>query len=102
MDLSLRSADLVALFEHELRLCKVQAGETLLIFTDPRFIHPEYPPAAFAAARSLGADVYLMVAQGDQSLDDKLIRETWRHADMILGMSMLPRGIGSWMYTDTP
>ena len=101
MQSALQSADLVALFEHELRLCKVKPGETVLIFTDPRFIHPSYPPAAFAAARSLGAIVYVMVSQGDQQLDDKLIRATWRHADLILGMSMLPRGIGSWMYTET-
>ncbi|MCZ7545598.1 MAG: hypothetical protein M5R40_19675 [Anaerolineae bacterium] len=101
MDLSLSSADLVTAFEHVLRLCKVREGETVLIFTDPRFPHPQYPPAAFAAARSLGAEVYIMVSQGDQSLDDRLVRAAWNHADMILGMSMLPRGIGSWMYTDT-
>jgi 2,5-dihydroxypyridine 5,6-dioxygenase len=101
MDSVLASADLVAMFEHELRLCKVKADETVLIFTDPRFPHPEYPPAAFAAARSLGADAYIMVSQGDQKLDDPLVRAAWRSASMILGMSMLPRGIGSWMYTDT-
>jgi len=101
MDPILGSADLVAMFEHELRLCKVREGETVLIFTDPRFLHPEYPPAAFAAARSLGANVYLMVSQGDQSLDDPLVRAAWLNANLILGMSMLPRGIGSWMYTDT-
>src|SRR5690349_6357460 len=101
MDLSLGSADLVAMFEQELRLCKVHEGETVLIFTDPRFLHPEYPPAAFAAARSLGANVYIMVSQGDQRLDDDLVRAAWRSADLILGMSMMPRGIGSWMYTDT-
>ncbi len=101
MNHSLGGADLVAAFEHVLRLCKVQTGEAVLIFTDPRFPHPQYPPAAFAAARSLGADVYLMVSQGDQQLDDPLVRAAWCNADMILGMSMLPRGIGSWMYTDT-
>src|SRR5438105_1864067 len=101
MDLSLGSADLVAMFEHELRMCKVKGGENVLVFTDPRFIHPEYPPAAFAAARSLGANAYILVSQGDQKLDDVLVRAAWTNANMILGMSMLPRGIGSWMYTDT-
>jgi 2,5-dihydroxypyridine 5,6-dioxygenase len=101
MDLSLSSADLVAMFEAELRMCKVKAGETVLIFTDPRYPHQAYPPAAFAAARSLGANVYLMVAQGDQDLEDKTVRAAWQNADMILGMSTIPRGIGSWMYTDT-
>lgn len=101
MSASLASADLVAAFEHELRLCRVHEGETVLIFTDPRFPHPEYPPAAFAAARALGADVYILTSQGDQRFDDRLVRAAWQNADMILGMSMLPRGIGSWMYTDT-
>ena len=95
----LRSADLVALFEQELRLCRVQAGESVLIFTDPRFPHPEYPPAALAAARCLGANAYILVSQGDQGFDDPLVRAAWCHADMVLGMSMLPSGIGSWMYT---
>lgn len=95
------SADLVAAFQHELRLCKVNEGETVMIFTDPRFIHPEYPPAAFAAARALGANAYVLTSQGDQKFDDKLVRAAWKAADLVLGMSMLPRGIGSWMYTDT-
>jgi 2,5-dihydroxypyridine 5,6-dioxygenase len=101
MNISLGSADLVSMFEHELRMCQVKAGETVLIFTDPRFIHPEYPPTAFAAARSLGANVYILVSQGDQRLEDDLVRAAWKSANLILGMSMLPRGIGSWMYTDT-
>jgi 2,5-dihydroxypyridine 5,6-dioxygenase len=101
MDTSLASADLDAAFQHERRLCKVREGETVLIFTDPRFVRPAYPPAAFAAARALGANAYILTSQGDQKLDDPLVRAAWKNADMILGMSMLPRGIGSWMYTDT-
>ena len=93
--------DLVDLFAHELRLCRVNSGESVLIFTDPDFPHPEYPPAAFEAARSLGANVYILTSQRGQSFDDELVRAAWRTADMVLGMSMLPRGIGSWMYTAT-
>lgn len=100
MDPNYASADLVAAFRQELDLCKVREGENVLIFTDPRFIHPEYVPAAFAAASTLGANSYVMYSQGDQAFDDKLVRAAWLNADMILGMSMLPRGIGSWMYTD--
>lgn len=101
MDPNFASADLVAAFRKELELCKVREGENVLIFTDPRFIHPEYVPAAFAAASTLGANSYVLTAQGDQAFDDRLVRAAWLNADMILGMSMLPRGIGSWMYTDT-
>lgn len=101
MDEALASADLVAAFQEELRLCKVTEGETVLIFTDPRFPHPQYPPAAFAAARSLGANAYILTSQGDQKFEDALVQAAWQNADLILGMSMLPRGIGSWMYTHT-
>ena len=97
----LASADLVAAFRQVLELCGVHPGENVLVFTDPRFPHPHYPPAAFAAARSLGASAYLMVSQGDQTLDDRLVTSTWRSADVVLGMSTLPRGLGSWMYTET-
>ncbi len=101
MNDALASADLVAAFQKELRLCKVMEGETVLIFTDPRFPHPQYPPAAFAAARSLGANAYILTSQGDQKFEDALVQAAWQNADLILGMSMLPRGIGSWMYTHT-
>jgi 2,5-dihydroxypyridine 5,6-dioxygenase len=101
MNPTLSSADLVPMMEHELRLCKVKKGENILVFTDPRFPHPAYPPAAFAAARSLGANAYVLTSQGDQEFDDRLVRAAWQHADLILGMSTLPRGIGSWMYTET-
>ena len=74
MSLAPGSVDLVAMFEHELHLCRVKCGETVLVFTDPRFPHPEYPPAAFAAARSLGANVYLLAAQGDQQFNDPLVQ----------------------------
>jgi len=101
MNTVLASADLVAMFAHVLRLCKVRGGENILIFTDPRFPHSEYPPAAFAAVRSLGANVYILTSQSDQGLDDPLVQAAWRSADMVLGMSTLPRGLGSWMYTET-
>lgn len=95
----LGSADLTPHFERTLRLCKVQGGETVLIFTDPLFPHPAYPAAALAAASTLGAQVYILTAQSDQDIEDKVIRAAWTHADMILGMSFLP-GSHSWMYSD--
>ncbi len=101
MDRSLASSDLVHLFVEELRLCKVQRGESVLIFTDPAFPHPDYPPAAFAAAKVLGADPYVLVASSDDPFTHQICRLAWRSADLILGMSTVPRGIGSWMYTAT-
>ena len=98
---SLVSADLTHLFVEALRLCKVQADESVLIFTDPAFPHPEYPPAAFAAAKVLGASPYMLVASSEDPFDSALCRAAWRSAGLVLGMSTVPRGIGSWMYTDT-
>lgn len=91
--------DLVPHFEQVLRLCQVGPSETVLIFTDTQFPHYAYPPAALAAARALGATVYVMVAQSDQDVEDRLIHAAWTHADAILGMSFLP-GSHSWMYAD--
>ena len=89
------SADIVDSFRNQLKLCKLTKGETVLIFTDPRYVRPEYVPAAFAAAKTLGAEAYVMISQGDQMLEDNLVCSAWNNADMVLGMSMLPRGIGS-------
>jgi len=101
MNTELVSSDLVALFVEELRLCKLQAGENVLIFTDPVFPHPAYPTAAFAAAQVLGAMPYLLVASSGDPFTGELARAAWSNANLILGMSTVPRGIGSWMYTDT-
>ena len=95
------SADIVDSFRNQLKLCKLTKGETVLIFTDPRYVRPEYVPAAFAAAKTLGAEAYVMISQGDQLLEDNLVCSAWNNADLVLGMSMLPRGIGSWIYTET-
>ena len=101
MQSGMASADLVHLFVNELRLCKVQRGETVLIFTDPAFPHPAYPPAAFSAAKVLGADPYVLTASSEDPFTSGICRLAWRNAGLILGMSTVPRGIGSWMYTST-
>ncbi len=94
------AADLVPLFQRELELCRVASGQNVLIFTDPQFPYPEYAQAAFAACRALGANPYLMVGTSWGKLADRLVHASWCSADLILGMSTVPRGIGSWMYTE--
>ena len=89
---SLVSADLVRLFVEELRLCKVQVGETVLVFTDPAFPHPTYAPAAFAAAKVLGAAPYILLASSEDSFTSQLCRLAWQSAGLVLGMSTVPRG----------
>ena len=93
----LGSADMAPHFLQVLGLCRVRPGETVLVFTDVGFPHPAYPGAALAAARSLGATVYIMMAQSDQDVTDPVLHAAWTHADVILGMSFLP-GSHSWMY----
>ena len=46
-----------ALFEKQLRLCRLRKGETLALVTDLG-TRREYIEAAFAAAEMIGADVY--------------------------------------------
>ena len=94
-------ADLVHLFADELRLCRVEPGESVLIFTDPGFPHPDYVPAAFAAVKVLGAQPYVLAASADDPFTSALCRHAWLSAGLILGMSTVPRGIGSWMYSQT-
>jgi 2,5-dihydroxypyridine 5,6-dioxygenase len=101
MQAVLSSADLARLFAEELRLCRVQPGESVLVFTDPAFPHSEYVPAAFSAARMLDADAYVLTASAEDAFTSSVCRLAWRSADLVLGMSTIPRGIGSWMYTAT-
>lgn len=92
----LASADLVRFFREELRLCKVQEGETVLVFTDPVYAWPHYPAALMAAARDLGADSYLFVAPFDsRDISSRTIVEAWKAADMVIGCTTI-----SWLYTD--
>jgi 2,5-dihydroxypyridine 5,6-dioxygenase len=99
MDCGLAGPDLARLFAEELRLCRVVPGESVLLFTDPAFPHPEYVPAAFAASRALGADAYILTASAEDPFAGEVCRQAWRSADLVVGMSTVPRGIGSWMYT---
>jgi len=92
-------ADLVSLFKGVLGLCKVHTSETVLIVTDAQFKYYMYPPAAFAAAHSLGANAYIMLRQADQDLEDKVSTAAWSNADLVIGMFSLPVAY-SWLYTD--
>lgn len=90
------SAELVRFFREELRLCKVGDGETVLIFTDPNYAWPQYPPALMSAAKDLGASAYLFVAPSDsKDISDCMIVEAWKAADMVIGCTTI-----SWLYTD--
>ena len=42
-----------------------------------------------------------MTASSEDPFESALCRAAWRSAGLVLGMSTVPRGIGSWMYTAT-
>jgi len=61
-------AKLAALFRAELELCNVRPGETITVLSDLAS-RREYVAAAFAAAQSLGADIYEMCVNAVPSWD---------------------------------
>jgi 2,5-dihydroxypyridine 5,6-dioxygenase len=64
----LNPARLATLFRAEFELCNVRPGETLALLTDLAS-RREYVAAAFAAAESLGADIYEMCVNSVPSWD---------------------------------
>lgn len=88
-------AELTSLFVEELRLCKVQPGETVVAYTDAGF-DPVYAEACTLAARILGADTFKLVNPLSRGpLPTGAMLETWKAADMVVGMSTT-----SWLYSD--
>ena len=64
----LNPAKLAALFRAELELCNVRPGETITVLSDLAS-RREYVAAAFAAAHTLGADIYEMCVNAVPSWD---------------------------------
>jgi len=58
--------ELPFLFRQQLELCRVKPGETIAVLSD-QGTRPEYIEASFAAARSLGANIYSMVVSEQPS-----------------------------------
>ena len=86
--------DLVNLFVEELKCCRVTAGESVLVFTDPQTPFPEYVGAAFAAARSLGAEAFILTVPSDSVISADLAIQAWKTADLVVAVTTIP-----WLYT---
>jgi 2,5-dihydroxypyridine 5,6-dioxygenase len=54
------SADLVGLFREGLRLSRLTAGESAIVYADT-FSNPQYPAAFLAAAKDLGAEAFQII-----------------------------------------
>ena len=89
-----QAADLVDLFTAHMRLNAVQEGETFLFYSTPGFERPEYIEASLAAAKSLGANAFSLVAttaSTAQTNTDRdiapadLLEETFKAADIVYG-----------------
>ena len=90
------AVDLIDLFTQELRLCKVSAGETLLVYGDV-MTPPHRMAACMAAAQNLGAQAVQIVVSttapevlpfGPRSnqIRQGLVLQSWKAADMVVDM----------------
>jgi 2,5-dihydroxypyridine 5,6-dioxygenase len=87
------AAELTALFRDELKLCQVQPGEVVLVFSDT-FMNPVYPVACLAAAKDVGADTFQIVVPQDAGLRSRAVVDAWKAADMVVALASFP-----WLYS---
>ncbi|ANI40916.1 hypothetical protein [Mycolicibacterium vaccae] len=95
--------DLIEPFRKELELCKVRAGEHVVILSEPSS-RSDYVAASFAAARSLGAHVISAVVPGGSAaptpsthtgagpglvsvLEDTVAQELLKNADLVVDLT---------------
>ncbi|MBW1962941.1 MAG: hypothetical protein JRJ04_15975 [Deltaproteobacteria bacterium] len=101
------TAELVPLFKEELVHCKVQPGETVVLFSDS-ITNPHYPAAFLGAAKDLGAYVFelrvpfftektrkIVRAASDNIIPPKGPLEAMKAADIVIDMSTV-----GWLYTN--
>ena len=94
--------ELVPLFKKELEFCKVKQGETVALFTEPRFEHPSYWQAFMGAAEDLGADVFQVTIPAFRKPEiPQAITETLQKANLVIDMTQVPGGTSPWLYTDS-
>jgi 2,5-dihydroxypyridine 5,6-dioxygenase len=88
--------DLVPLFTEELRLCRVEPGETVLVLSDS-LSPPAYETAILGAARALGAHaVALTLPLGHDLQFPPLVARAWQSADLAVPLFRHR----PWLYSD--
>jgi len=96
------AGELVPIFKKELEFCKVKQGETIALFTEPRFEHSSYPQAFMGAAEDLGADVFQLSIPAFRKPDiPQAITEALQKANLVIDMTQVPGGTSPWLYTDS-
>jgi 2,5-dihydroxypyridine 5,6-dioxygenase len=101
------TAELIPLFKGELEACKIKAGDTVALFTDPR-TNPHYPAAFFGAAKELGAHVFQIVvpymtkstatvgrAYSDDVIPSVAVLEAMKPCTLVVDMSTV-----GWLQTN--
>lgn len=100
----LASVDLLNLFIRELELCRVRAGETVVVLAESRSVS-EYVSAAFGAAQRLGAQAMVVTLPGGSPAplpsvrtgsgfglkaleENKLALEVLKKADMVIDVTL--------------
>jgi 2,5-dihydroxypyridine 5,6-dioxygenase len=81
------TGELFPFFLEELKLCKVQKGETVVLHCDSH-TYPHYPAAFMGAAIELGADVYQLVHP--RSTPHQSITEVWKAANIVIDLRSYP------------
>jgi 2,5-dihydroxypyridine 5,6-dioxygenase len=84
------TGELVELFADQLRRCKVQPGEHVLLHTDSG-TYPHYPAAYLGAAKMLGADVFAILhPYGEEAA----AIDAWKRADLVVDLTSRPHAYG--------
>lgn len=75
--------ELVPIFEHQLRHCRLTGGERLVVVTDATF-DPSYAAACMGAAMSLGAEAFQVLIPSRKPWSEETLRAVFRPADIIV------------------
>ena len=92
------SAELVQLFREELELCKIKSGDTVVIFTEPRFGQP-YPSAVMGAATELGAEVFEVMIPAIRKGISEPVTKSLKLASIVVDMTQIPGSHSPWLYS---
>ncbi len=87
------ATELVDLFKTVLTHCRVQATETMLVYTD-NHSHPHYAAAFMAAGQALGATAFQVnVAANTPAVETGIIAKCWNESDLVVDLASITTSI---------
>ena len=75
--------ELIPIFEHQLKYCRLTEGERLVAVTDATF-DPNYAAACMGAAMQLGAEAFQVLLPSRKPWPEETLRSVFRTADIIV------------------